>query len=314
MQAFILAGGFATRLWPLTERRAKPLLPLCGVPLMTRIAESVPEGIPITVSTNAAFADDIAVWSRRLKRTVRVTIEDAGHEDIKLGALGAVARWMRDERIEDDVLLLAGDNYADCSLADFVAQAHGHPLVAGYDIGDPERASKFGTMILDGKRVLSFEEKPAQPRSTIVSTGWSILPASCRPILLEYAARKPDDIGGIFEEFLRRGMEVEAVVQGGVWADIGSFDAYLSLHRRLVGDRQIVDDSSTCDRTTRLHGSVDIGPGCTVHESRIEDSLFFGSTEVTDCVVERCIVDEGCILRGVDLSDQMIRAGTVLSR
>ncbi|MEK7217912.1 MAG: NDP-sugar synthase, partial [Patescibacteria group bacterium] len=48
MQAFLLAGGFATRLWPLTEKRAKPLLPLAGKPIITHLLENIPEGIPVT--------------------------------------------------------------------------------------------------------------------------------------------------------------------------------------------------------------------------------------------------------------------------
>ena len=56
MRAFILAGGFATRLWPLTEKRAKPLLPLAGKPMITHIVEGLPKDMPVIVSTNDAFA------------------------------------------------------------------------------------------------------------------------------------------------------------------------------------------------------------------------------------------------------------------
>ena len=138
MQAFILAGGFATRLWPLTERRAKPLLPVAGIPLLSTLVHQIPETMSVTVSTNAVFADDFKQWKKSVgKKNVSIIIEDAGHEDQKLGALGAVSQWITMEKIDDDLLLLAGDNFVGCSMATFLAQFHGNPLVAGHDIGDP---------------------------------------------------------------------------------------------------------------------------------------------------------------------------------
>ena len=82
MKAFILAGGFATRLWPLTEKRAKPLLPLAGIPLLTHLVEKIPAGIPITVSTNAVFAEDFEKWKKAMsdkRLAISILIEDAGH-------------------------------------------------------------------------------------------------------------------------------------------------------------------------------------------------------------------------------------------
>ena len=62
MQCFILAGGFATRLWPLTEKQAKPLLPIAGKPILTHLIEKIPDDLPITVSTNAAFQGGFKEW------------------------------------------------------------------------------------------------------------------------------------------------------------------------------------------------------------------------------------------------------------
>lgn len=319
MKAFILAGGFATRLWPLTEKRAKPLLPLAGRPLLTAVVESVPSGIPIVVSTNAAFADDFKQWKKTLRRDVTVSIEDAGHEDQKLGALGAVARWIKDEKIDEDVLLLAGDNFAACKMEDFLKLFRGNPLVAGHDIGSKDAARQFGTIILENgagdlKRVTSFEEKPADPKSTIVSTGWWVLPKTSLPILIDHAATHPDNIGGVFEEFLRRNVPVDCFVFKELWKDIGSFDAYLALHREVVGDKRVMDASAKVDAESVLQGSIDAGPGTVIEKSSLTDCILFGKTTIRDCVLERCVIDEGCELVGIDLSDKMLRTGTVLRR
>lgn len=318
MHAFILAGGFATRLWPLTEKRAKPLLPLASKPLISYIVESIPDTVPITVSTNGAFADDFKVWQKSLQRKVTVSIEDAGHDDQKLGALGAISRWIREEKIDDDILLLAGDNYADWNMAEFIELFDGKPLLAGHDVGDKDIARKFGTIITEGagnvRRVTSFEEKPQSPKSTIVSTGFYVLPKHTLPILIEYAKKHPDNIGGIFEEFLRQNVIIDCFIFTGLWKDIGSFETYLSLHKEIVGDKALTHRTTIVDKESVLQGSNDLGPKTTIEKSTLTDCIVFGESTIRDCVLERCIIDEHCTLEGVDLSDKMLRAGTVLRR
>lgn len=330
MHAFILAGGFATRLWPITERRAKPLLPIAGKPLLSYVVESVPKDIPITVSTNAVFAKDMQAWAKTVRdRNIVVSIEDAGHEGEKLGALGAVSKWLTEESIDDDVLLIAGDNFVGCPMSKFLDARKGNPLIAAHDIGDRELAKQFGTVILEnshphplapspeggrGSRVLSFEEKPLHPKSTFVSTGWWWLPKHSLGVLEDYAKEHPDNVGGIFEEFLKRGMPVDAFTFQDVWHDIGSFESYLHLHREIVDGKAIYDPSSAIGKNCSLLGSNAIGPNVTLEKSTLTDCILFGSSTITDCVLERCIIDEGCTLEGIDLTDQMIRAGTVLRR
>lgn len=318
MQVFILAGGFATRLWPLTEKRAKPLLPVAGKPLLSYAVDAVPKDLTITISTNAAFEESFRAWQKTYgRKNITISIEDAGHEGEKLGALGAVARWIQVEKIEDDILLLAGDNYAACDMAAFIKRFRGNPLLAGHDIGDTELARQFGTIITkdtkgDLEQVTSFEEKPLHPVSTVVSTGWWILPKETLGIVCEYAKEHPDNVGGIFEEFLRKKMIIDCYRFTELWKDIGSFESYLSLHRALIGEKTLAHASATTDAKTILEGSVDLGAKTQVKKSRLQDCILFGSSTITDCVLERCIVDENCLLQGVDLQDQMLRAGTVL--
>lgn len=329
MKAFVLAGGFATRLWPLTEKRAKPLLPLAGVPLLTHLVEKIPAGIPITVSTNQVFAKDFDSWRSDVLRLrpagsaqhdIKILIEDAGHEDEKLGALGAVAKWVREENIQDDVLLLAGDNYMGFSISSFTERFKGKPLLAAYDIRSKEAAKKFGIVLTENSpntsgtiRVTGFQEKPADPKSTLVSTGCYVLPAASLPALVSYAKEHPDNVGGIFEEFLSRGTEVECVSFAEPWFDIGSFEAYLEATKKLVGENFLLGEGAV-QKESELTGSIVFGKNSKVARSTLTNVVLFENCEVEDCVLQNCIVDDDCILRGVDLSGKMIRAGSRLVR
>lgn len=317
MHAFILAGGFATRLWPLTEKRAKPLLPLAGKSLLSHIVEKLPEHLAITVSTNAAFADGFHEWKKgHPDRTIQIVVEQTKSDQEKLGALGAVAQWISQSKIDDDVLLLTGDNYFGFSFDAFLAAyKEDTPLLAAYDIGDREKAKAFGTVILkeDGRTIASFEEKPTSPKTNLVSTGCSVIPKTHLKLLQEYAHNHPDNVGGIFEEFLRRKIAVDCFTFAEPWFDIGSFEAYLEATRALVGKNILFSDSAQLTDTV-CEGSVVLGKGSHVSGSELRDCVLFEGCRVTDCVLERCIIDDNCDLAGIDLSGKMLRAGTVLKR
>lgn len=316
MRAFILAGGFATRLWPLTEKRAKPLLPLAGKPMLSHIVENIPPDVPVTVSTNAAFRAGFEHWQETVDRDVEVLIEETRSDDEKLGALGAVSQWIARESIAEDVLLLTGDNYFGFAMRDFLAAAQpGHALVAAHDIRDVSRASAFGTVLVgdDGRSVTGFEEKPQQPKTSLVSTGCSLLRHEHLIVLQEHARAHPDNVGGIFEELLRRGMPVDAFAFDAPWFDVGSFQAYLEATRTLVGIHCLAGDGATIDDAV-CEGSVVIGAGSAVKGGALEDVVIFEDCSINDCVLRDCIIDNGCVLQGIDLTGKMVRAGTVLTR
>jgi len=314
VRTLILAGGFATRLWPLTEHRAKPLLPLVGKPILTHIVEKLPKDFHVTVSTNAAFEEHFDEWQKNLGRAVTVYIESALHDDAKLGALRAVGDWIEREKVNEDVLLLTGDNYLGFDMADFLASYHpGTPLVAAYDIGDLEHAKKFGTVVLnaDGKTVDAFEEKPKEPRTTFISTGCYVLPAALLPVLVEYSMTHADNVGGIFEEFIRRAITVHAFTFKEPWFDIGSFEAYLQATMLLVGDKEVHGEKSRFEESERV-GSVVLGSGSDVVRSKLTNTVVFDNCFIEDCILENCIIDNGCSLRGVELTGKMLRADTTL--
>lgn len=314
MKAFILAGGFATRLWPLTEKRAKPLLPIAGKPLLTHIVENIPDDIEIVASTNSVFEQSFLDWQKTIDRPVRVIIERTKSDDEKLGALGALAQWLKDENVNEDVLLLAGDNYLGFTLSDFLARYEpGHPLLAMRDIGDKAQASKFGTAALkeDGKTMLLYEEKPPEPKSSLVSTTCCVLPVAVFPIIFECAVTHPDKNGVIWERFVERGIPAEAFAFTEPWFDVGSFDAYVDATRTIVGEQMLKGEGSSLT-DSQTEGSVVLGEGSTVTKSTLKDTVLFENCVIEDCVLNRCVIDNGCVLKGVDLTGKMIREGTVL--
>lgn len=316
MQCFILAGGFATRLWPLTERRAKPLLPLVGKPLLTHIVESIPEGIAITASTNAEFAESMAEWQKTLRRPVTVIVEKTRSDKEKLGALGALAQWMRETNVQDDILLLAGDNYLGFKMSDFLASyTPGVPLLAVREIGDRAAATKFGTVVLQPgtRRMALYEEKPKEPKSSLVSTTCAVFPPSVFPLILNYSLTHPDNNGGVWEQFLLNGVPCEAFPFTESWFDIGSYEAYLSATTTLVGQTVQADPTASFIESTD-RGSVVLGAHSRVVGSELTDTVLFEDCIVENCVLDRCIVDRGCVLKGIDLSGKMLRAGTILTR
>lgn len=315
MHAFILAGGFATRLWPLTEQRAKPLLPLAGKPILTHLVEKIPPSIPVTVSTNAAFEKGFLEWKHSLGRPdIEIAVEQTTSDDRKLGTNGAVAQWIEHTHLQEDLLLMTGDNYLGFSVDAFLGEGKvNHALLAAYDIGDLEMARRFGTVLTDasGKIVIGFEEKPKEPKTALVSTGCYLIPASSLSIIVEYSRDHPDHIGGIFEELLRQQIPVDCFTFREPWFDIGSFHSYLDAHRLLVAGNNIIAHTAQA-QDTELQGSVTIGEGSTVTKTRLNDCMIFDRCRITDCELRDCIVDDDCVLEGVDLRGKMLRAGTVL--
>lgn len=325
MHAFILAGGFATRLWPLTEKRPKPLLPIAGKPLLTHLIEKLPKDLPVTVSTNAAFADAFHDWLTSLPgHQIDLIIEGTRADDHKLGALGAISAWVTEKHIDDDLLILTGDNYLGFSMENFLSHFKGHPLLAAHDIGDLSKASAFGTVIVNAPnptpnpnpnpnslQVLSFEEKPKDPKTTLVSTGCVVLPKSTLPILTEYAKHHPDNVGGIFEELLRQKLKVDCFTFTEPWMDIGSFASYLEAHKLLVGEEALIGAGSSLNGS-QTTGSVVVGTNSTIISSELTDCMIFDTCHIENSTIRNCVIDSNCVLKGVDLQNQMLRAGTRL--
>jgi glucose-1-phosphate thymidylyltransferase len=239
VKAIVLAAGYATRLRPLTDANAKELLPVGGRPMidwiLDRVAE-VEEVDEIHVVTNAFKAPMFAAWPG----VSDVTLHDDGttsNED-RLGAIGDMAFVLDRAGIDDDLLVIAGDNLFDYSLADYVAWWRGKgeaSAVALHDVGDPELVKLYSAVEVDAdERIVSFVEKPADPRTTLVATATYLYPRAHLELIRRYLAEgnQPDQPGNLVAWLHTRAPVYGYSFPGG-WYDVGNAEQLLAADNRL---------------------------------------------------------------------------------
>jgi glucose-1-phosphate thymidylyltransferase len=235
MKLIILAAGYATRLYPLTLDRPKPLLEVAGRPMIEHVLASigrVPQIDRVYVVTNSKFAGHFERWAAEFtaRRGVGapVTVIDDGTTDDsnKLGAVGDLHLVLTREGIDDDIIVVAGDNLFDQSLEGFVefCLRKGAPAVGVYDVGDLEEIRKYNNTGTDAEgRITSFEEKPAVPVSTVTAIALYFYPKSALPLIRQYIAEgnNPDQPGRLVQWMYTRTPFYTWPVPG-TWYDIGS--------------------------------------------------------------------------------------------
>lgn len=225
MKCLILAGGFGTRLYPLTVTKAKALLEYKGKPLISHIVDRIPRNINIMVNSNKKFAADFCRWKRTLNREVEILVEEVLTEAQRLGAVGSLNFWIENKPISEDLLVIAGDNYFEFDLARFIASYDGkHTLVAIYSIDNKDKASQFGVVQLDGYKIIELQEKPARPKSSLVATACYIFPRRTFPLLHQYCQQGKRENPGNFIAYLIDQDEVHAYTFTETWLDIGSME------------------------------------------------------------------------------------------
>ena len=234
MKAIVLAGGYATRLWPMTKYIAKPLIPLKGKPVIDHIIakiEKLPEVDEIIVSTNKRFEEQFRHWleTHNWKKPVKLEIEPTVKQGEKFGAIKAIYHVIKSNNITGDVLIIAGDNVFGLDMEKFMAffRSHKKPTIALYDVKDRETAKQLGIVKLEGNKIVDFVEKPENPPSTLASTLIYAMPADFHGKLEQYMSNGfSKDSPGKFIEWLHKNTDVMGYVFDDHWFDIGTFDSY----------------------------------------------------------------------------------------
>ena len=243
MKAVILAAGYATRLYPLTLDRPKALLSVGGRTMLDRLFDQL-DGVDgldeVYVVTNSKFAGAFRDWAAG-RSGLRARIVDDGtvDEESRLGAIGDLDLTIREAGLDDDVLVLAGDNLFSESIAPFPGFAldKGGPAIGVYDVGDLDTIRRYSVIELDDDdRLTRLEEKPEQPRSTLAGIALYFYPGSALRYVREYLedGNNPDQPGRLVQWLYPR-----TAVYGwrvpGRWFDVGSKETLAEADRAFTG-------------------------------------------------------------------------------
>lgn len=236
MKCVILAAGYATRLYPLTENFPKPLLDVAGKALIDWLIEDLEQTGKMdayVIVSNHKFVDHFLKWKEEHVIGAKIEIVDDGstENDNRLGAVRDIAFAIREAHIKEDLLVLAGDNLLDFSLQGFVDFFEEKKATCVMRHFEAERAKlqRTGVAVVDAEgRILEMEEKPTEPKSN-----WAIPPF--------YIYRKEDltklmqgvedevcnlDAPGSFICYMSTVTDVYAYEMPGKRFDIGNLESY----------------------------------------------------------------------------------------
>jgi len=239
MKAIILCAGYGTRLYPLTRNKPKPLLPIKGRPILDYLIEKVievKEVNEIFVVSNGKFYQNFLeyITSKSFSKPVKIINDNIFTNDSRLGGIGNLWLAIEQEKIDEDILVILGDNLFDFKLEclNNLFKDVNACVIGLADVGNLEDANKFGVVGIKDDKIVSFEEKPEKPKSTFVSTGIYFIPKEKIKTIKDYLNYGFSKEGiGYFIEWLLKKEGVYALALKGEWYDIGSKETYEKVNK-----------------------------------------------------------------------------------
>lgn len=235
MKNIVIAAGYATRLYPLTENFPKPLLQVGGNTILGRLIDDI-DGIDDIdehiIISNHKFADRFASWASTMRTRGKISILDDGTEtnETRLGAVRDLLLAVNTYGIDEDILVIAADNILDFSFAGFVEcfKEKGTSMIMCHRETELRKLQRTGVVTLDGDmRVIRMQEKPEKPESQWAVPPFYIYKRDDLPLIkgcLEHGCGF--DAPGNLAHYLCEHTVMHAWQMPGKRFDIGSLDSY----------------------------------------------------------------------------------------
>ena len=318
MKAIVLAGGHATRLWPITKNRAKPLLPVNGRPIIDFIIKDLAEKDDIEdiyISTNEKFSEDFEQYVSEFgyEDKVEVVVEDQNCEEEKPGTIGAIINLL-ECKPSDDYVVIGGDNYYSLDIDEFLDEVNGYPALACYKLDSKEKAKSFGVVETnEDHEIVGFQEKPEEPRSTLASTACYFFPEKDLDLFDKYeehfaqtdipADQYLDEPGRLIE-WAHKKRTFKGFSFTGEWVDVGTREGYLEAHEAVHGTGEKIVEGRT--RNTQMEGNVYVMEGAEVANSQLKDCIVFPEAKIEGSSMESSIVDQKARVRNAEVRESLL--------
>ena len=244
MKCLVLAAGYATRLYPLTENFPKPLLDVNGKSILDWLLDDVDATADVDeyiIVSNHRFVEHFETWKQNCKLTKKITIVDDGstENDNRLGAVKDIAFAIEKLNVQDDLMVLAGDNLLDFSLGNFVKYfvEKQHTCVMRHFEPAVEKLRRTGVATVDENGlILEMQEKPAEPKSNWAIPPFYIYKKENLALIQRGIQGECDtDAPGDFIAWLCKQCKVYAYEMPGKRFDIGNLESYKQAQEEYKG-------------------------------------------------------------------------------
>lgn len=245
MKCLILAAGYATRLYPLTENFPKPLLSVGDKTILDHLIDDIDTLGTVdeyVVISNHKFAQHFEDWAKTKNQKITVVDDGTSTNETRLGAVKDIQFAVEKLALDDDMLVIAGDNVLDFSLTKFISYARekGTSCIMRYYEADEKRLHKSGVASVDeNDRIVAMEEKPENPKSH-----WCCPPfyyytkADARLVGEGIKAGCGTDAPGSYIAWLCTKTTVHAMEMPGKRYDIGNLESYEKVQKEYKGITQ----------------------------------------------------------------------------
>lgn len=327
VKSIVMAGGFGTRLRPLTNNLPKPMVPMANRPMMEHIIEllkknSITDLTALLYFQPEMISDRLGDGSAFGVKLGYITLT------VDLGTAGAVGSAMRQLGGDETTLIISGDVLTDIDLNRAVEFHRERGSVATIVLTRVENPLPFGIVITDEDgRIKRFLEKPSwgEVFSDTINTGIYILEKR----VLDYIPEDTefDFSKDLFPLLLEKGEPIFGYTAEGYWKDVGSLEEYRTANmdilngavtvdtpgERIEGRRLWVGKGARIDFTARLEGAVVIGENCRVGaDARISNSIIGPGSVVEEgaVVLDSVLWDSTRVARGASLHEDVIGSGS----
>ncbi|MHA1440634.1 MAG: sugar phosphate nucleotidyltransferase [Candidatus Heimdallarchaeota archaeon] len=316
MKGVVLAAGFGSRLLPFTSYRPKHLLPVAGKPILHRSIEYMRDVLDITeviivVGYQRQYIMDYFKNGSNFGMDISYVIQ---HTDQAQGLAAAVN--LVQDKISSDFALLLGDNLFSADLSKCIDFHNSSKASATIHIEKNPNPQRYGVVELDGDTVISLEEKPKNPKSNYVITGFYVFSPTIFQMTsnLRPSARGEFELTDAIQRLVSKNYLVKATMIDGWRLDIGYPEDLLAINRKYLNDDTHEINGNIKDSS--IKGPVYISPDCeiinsiigpytmiekgvTIKNSEIHDSIILENSKIDRSKMSNSLIGTNSIVYGI---------------